>query len=84
MTAQAGCGNLPPRISQDNLTTACLVPALAIIEWRAVSPPGHQAIFHLAVGIEFMRQKPSDSEQQHHNAKRDHGAPLIPVLLVTF
>jgi hypothetical protein len=52
-------------------------------ERRAIGTAGHQAIFQLARAIEFVRQNPSDHEQEYDDAERDQRAALVVRLPVS-
>jgi hypothetical protein len=48
----------------------------------AIGAAGHQTILELSIGVKFVRQKPSDHEQQHDDHKRDHWASAAAVVIV--
>jgi hypothetical protein len=52
------------------------------LDRRAIGPAGKEAILQFAVGVEFVRQKPADHEQNHDNAQRNEGTAAAAVLAI--
>lgn len=49
---------------------------------RAIGPAGKEAILQFPVGVEFVRQKPADHEQNHDKAQRNEGTAAAAVLAI--
>jgi hypothetical protein len=61
-------------------------PLFVLSRWgldrRAIGPAGKEAILQFAVGVEFVRQKPADHEQNHDNAQCNEGTAAAAVLAI--
>lgn len=54
------------------------------VDRRAIGPAGHQAIPHLAVAVELVRQDPADDEEDNDHAECHQGTTLAAVGRIRF